>query len=45
MHAVNGIVVDECEATVEFILPELNENGCPSGKNICFSMTVLIFAF
>ena len=42
---VNGIVVDECEATVEFVLPEFNENDCPLGENICFSMTVVIFAF
>ena len=42
---VNGIVVDEFEATVEFVLPKFNENDCPLGENICFSMTVLIFAF
>ena len=42
---VNGIVVDEFEATVEFVLPEVNENDCPLGENICFSMTVIIFAF
>ena len=38
--AVNGIVVDECEATFEFVLPEFND--CPLGENICFSMTVVI---
>ena len=32
--AVNGIVVDECEATVEFVLPEFNENGCPYQERI-----------
>ena len=40
--AVNCIVVNEFEATVEFVLPEFNDNDC---QNICFSMTVLIFAF
>ena len=37
---VNGIVVDEFEATVEFVLPEFNENDCPLGEDICFSKTV-----
>ena len=31
-------------ATVEFVLREFNESDCPLGENICFSMTVLIFA-
>ena len=29
---VNGIVVDELEATIEFAVPDVNENDCPSSE-------------
>ena len=37
---VNGIVVDAFEAKIKFVVPDVNENDCPSSEDICFSKTV-----